>query len=174
MAHYILNLGATLVAFVGAGIIITLLLFLREKRIIKKLGGLKVKVNLSIKWLKIMIIAITIVFGLLLIGLVFVFIYVNSIELELRLIFQMIFLSAMLVDSFIFSKLLICKNGFAGFGIPAVYWDEIKKVEWDRDVGQELRGLKILIFSMRSPFRFFIPRKFKKDLEELFRKRTDI
>jgi hypothetical protein len=167
MAHYIFSLVTTFAAFVGASVIVTLLLYLREKRIIKKLGRLKLKVSLSFKWLKIMIIIIVVIFGLLLMGLVFVILYVNSIELELRFIFQLVFLSVLLIDSFIFSKLLICEKGMAGLGIPLTYWDEISRIQWDRDVGQEMWGVKIFIYSLETPYRFFIPRNSKHEIEKL-------
>lgn len=47
------------------------------------------------------------------------------------------------------------------------FWEDVTKIDWDKDINQKLWGVRIYSTKQKIPFKFYINRKFKKQLEEL-------
>jgi|GEM_PF-3046879 len=57
-------------------------------------------------------------------------------------------------------------NTFLGF--EAIIWDKIERVEFDRDIKQNIYGFNIYIKSINKPIRCWIERKNMNEIKDLF------
>lgn len=168
MQFYLLEEVASLIVFLGVSALIGGLFLLREKLLTKKLGGAIRVINLSSRNLKFTKTALLVVFIIVFSASVFTLIFMNDRELVIRFVGQFVFWGALYYSSFLYSKMIFCKDGFAGAGIPKTYWHEVKGVIWDRDIGQNEWGVKIFIHGMKKPYRASFKRVKKVEIENIF------
>ncbi|MCL5990787.1 MAG: hypothetical protein M1419_01630 [Bacteroidetes bacterium] len=167
MQYYLLKDITSLIVFGSSAIIIFIVFIAREKVLKKRLGGLITSFTMysrNVKLARFVLLAFLII---LMMSLILVFILVNESELIVRLIGQVIFLIALNYAMLLYSKMIFCKDGFAGAGIPKTHWHEVKGVIWDRDVGQKEWGVKIFIHGMKKPYRAFFNRDKKEEIEKI-------
>jgi hypothetical protein len=167
MKFYLLGDITSLITFIGAGALIVGLFLIREKLLKSKLGGIVQVISLSTRNLKITKYILFSLSVLTFFLTIFILITYNDKELTIRFSGQCIFWLALYSGSQLYSKLLICKDGFAGAGIPKTYWHEVKGVIWDRDIGQQEWGVKIFIHGLKRPYRAFFKREKKNEIESV-------
>ena len=168
MEHYLFKTITSVIIFVSSGIVIFFFFFIRERILKKRLGGLIKIVTMYSKNIKFARYALFAFMLILFISLMLIFIIARQDEMIFRLLGQLLFLMSLNYSMLMYSKILFCKDGFAGAGIPKTYWHEVKGVFWDRDIGQTEWGVKIFIIGMKRPYRAFFKRDKKEEIEKVF------
>ena len=167
MQFYLLEEVTSLIVFLGVSAFIVGLFILRENLLKKKLGGSVRVIKLTSRNLKLTKTALLIVFIIIFSASVITLIFIGDRELFIRFVGQCIFWGALYYSGSLYSKMLFCKDGFAGAGIPKTYWHEVKGVIWDRDIGQSEWGVKIFIHGMKKPYRACFRRDKKEEIENI-------
>ncbi len=72
-----------------------------------------------------------------------------------------------------YSRLYFGEYGFFGAGCKFKSIDEVAKAKWDKDIGQQRHGLKIYINSSTKPFKLYIPKEYKNDIENYFAEKIE-
>jgi hypothetical protein len=72
-----------------------------------------------------------------------------------------------------YNRIIISDHGFY-FYDKLFLWTNIEKIEWDRDIGQTLWGLKIYTKGSKDPTKLYFEREIKVKLEPIFNEQNKI